>query len=106
MSLSNIYQQNDIGIILTSIIYQSDGKTVQNISAASGLNFYLFRPDQGYLTKTAQFSTNGIDGQIEYITTSGDLSLAGIYRYQSSYNVMPNTLIYSDKTPFVVETNP
>ena len=105
MSLSTIYQQNDIGISLISTIYQPNG-VAQNISAASGLNFYLFRPSQDYLTYSGEFYTNGNDGQIQYTTTSGDLSEAGIYRYQSSYFITPNVLIYSQKVPFLVEPNP
>ena len=71
----------DIGLVIRVTI-EDDGSVV-DVSSATTKDFYLKRPDGSLLGPLATtFTTDGTDGQIEYATVSGDLSLAGLYDVQ------------------------
>lgn len=104
MSLDTVFQQNDIGITLIIEVLQQDGETPQDISPATALNIYLTQPNMSLITCAANFVSSGNDGQMYYISQSGDLGQVGIYKIQGSYNVGPD-ILYTQKTNFLVEPN-
>ena len=82
---------NDIGTIFRVTVYDATstgGSTVADISTASTKQIVFSRPDGTTLTKTAVFTTDGEDGDIEYVSVDGDLNMAGTWHLQA-YVVTP-----------------
>ncbi len=104
MPLDDAFQQNDIGVTFIVTVLQEDGKTPQDISDANSLNIFLIQPNLNVIEGPANFVTSGNDGQIYYISRSGDLGQVGIYKIQASYTV-GSYILYTQKTNFLVEPN-
>ena len=104
MGFDTALQQNDVGITFIVTVVEQDGVTPQNISSGTSLTIYLIRPDSSVISGSATFVTDGTNGQIQYISQNGDLSIIGIYKIQASYSVSSNVL-YTQKTQFLVEPN-
>ena len=82
---------NDIGTIFRVTVYDTTstgGSTVADISAATTKQMVFERPDGTTFTKTAVFTTDGSDGNIQYISVDGDLNVAGTWHLQA-YVVTP-----------------
>ena len=63
-----------------------------NISAATTKQLWFKKPDGTVLTKDADFVTDGSNGQIQYISTSGFLSIPGKWRMQGYVVIGANNL--------------
>ena len=72
----------DIGTVFRTTIKDQDGTAV-DVSSASTLQIIFKKPDGTILTKTAVFTTDGVNGNIEYPTISGDLDTAGSWTWQA-----------------------
>ena len=72
-----------------------------DLSAAAVKKLRFVTPDKQVLEKTASFTTNGSDGQIQYITQTGDLSVAGIWTV-CAYIEIGNWKGHTSKESFVV----
>jgi hypothetical protein len=71
----------DIGTIIRLVI-RADG-VVQDVSSATVTKqIKLQKPDGVTVTKTAVFTTNGKDGQIQYTTVANDLDQVGRWKAQ------------------------
>tara|TARA_R110002020_G_scaffold250273_3_gene464358 strand:- start:3844 stop:4170 length:327 start_codon:yes stop_codon:yes gene_type:complete len=82
---------NDIGTIFRVTVYDttsSGGTTIADISTASTKQFTFKRPDGTTFTKAAVFTTDGSDGDLQYISVDGDLNIAGTWHLQA-YVVTP-----------------
>ena len=82
---------NDIGTIFRVTVYDTTstgGSTVADISTAETKQMIFKRPDGTTFTKTAVFTTDGSDGNIQYISVDGDLNVAGTWHLQA-YVVTP-----------------
>ena len=82
---------NDIGTIFRVTVYDATstgGSAIANISAASTKQMIFSRSDGTTFTKTAVFTTDGSDGDIEYVSVDGDLNMAGTWHLQA-YVVTP-----------------
>ena len=78
---------NDIGTTFRVTVYDTTSTgslTVADISTATTKQIIFRDPNGGTLTKTAVFTTDGTDGQIEYVTIDGDLSIAGTWAIQAN----------------------
>ena len=67
---------DDVGTIFRVTVYDttsSGGTSVADISGATTKQFTFKRPDGTTFTKTAVFTTDGTDGNIQYVTESGVL---------------------------------
>ena len=53
-----------------------------NLYGATDLALAFQAPDGSYFTKTAQYLTNGIDGNIYYVTNSTDITESGLWYIQ------------------------
>ena len=71
----------DIGATLQYQFTDSSGNVV-DVSTATTLQMTIVRSDASRLTVTASFVTNGKDGLLQYLTQTGDLSVAGMYTLQ------------------------
>ena len=82
---------NDIGTIFRVTVYDmtsTGGTTVADISTATTKQFTFKRPDGTTFTKTAVFTTDGTDGDIQYLSVDGDLNVSGTWHLQA-YVVTP-----------------
>lgn len=76
----------DVGTIFRVTVYDttSSGETsIADISGATTKQFTFKRPDGSTFTKTAVFTTDGTDGNIQYITESGVLDGPGRWCLQA-----------------------
>ena len=104
MPLTDFLQVNDIGVKIITTITNSDGVTPIDLSSATNLTIYIYRPDSLLITGIASLVNDGTDGKIQYITQITDLSVHGVYRIQASYQIGGN-IKHSDRSVFCVEPN-
>ncbi len=104
MPLNDFLQVDDSSIDLIVTVTQSDGTTPIDISQASSIFIYLYRPDGGLITGNASFLTDGTDGKIQYITQINDCNIQGIYKIQAKY-IIGGATKRTEKSSFVVEPN-
>tara|TARA_Y100000296_G_C5157726_1_gene250087 strand:+ start:1040 stop:1366 length:327 start_codon:yes stop_codon:yes gene_type:complete len=77
---------NDIGTIFRVTVYDmtsTGGTTVADISTATTKQFTFKRPDGTTFNKTAVFTTDGTDGDIQYLSVDGDLNVSGTWHLQA-----------------------
>ena len=77
---------NDIGTIFRVTVYDTTsagGTTVADISGATTKKFTFKRPDGTTFEKTAVFTSDGTDGNIQYLSVDGDLIVAGTCNLQA-----------------------
>lgn len=92
----------DVGTELICTI--KDGDSAVDISAGSAV-IRLRKPQTGTVVqKTAVFVSDGTDGQIKYVTVSGDLDEAGTWQIQAQVTISTNTW-NSDVQNFEVHPN-
>ena len=68
--------------ILVTVVDQ-DGNAV-DLSTANAMELWLVAPDATVRPVPAAFASNGLDGNIEYVTAPGDLNEAGLWRVQAA----------------------
>ena len=77
---------NDIGTIFRVTVYDTSSAgttTVANISGAPTKQFTFKRPSGTTFTKVAVFTTDGSDGQIQYVSIDGFLDVTGTWSLQA-----------------------
>jgi hypothetical protein len=77
---------NDIGTIFRVTVYDTTstgGTTVADISTATTKQFTFKRPDGTTFDRVAVFTTDGTDGNIQYLSVDGDLNVAGTWHLQA-----------------------
>jgi hypothetical protein len=84
-------------------LVDQDGEPI-DLSEASELQFWLRAPDGSFRPVPAAFSSNGIDGLISYLTTSADLTEAGLWSIQAQATFDTNVIV-SRWGYFAVEPN-
>ena len=97
----------DIGTIIRATIrdLQADGsKIILDISSASLMELIFRKPDGTKITQTAVFTTDGTNGQIEYVILIGDIDQDGDWKVQGRV-VLPSGDWKSDIKTFKVHEN-
>ena len=69
------------------VVTIKDGTTVVDISTATVKYLTLKKPDGTSLQKNTSFVTDGVDGQMQYTTVSGDLSICGTWKMQGRVEI-------------------
>ena|SRR3990167_7772613 len=73
-------QQDAIGVdIIVTIV--EDGVAV-DVSAVTTKQLIFTKPNNVSVTKTAAFTTDGVNGKIEFTSDSGFLDLSGVWSVQ------------------------
>lgn len=75
-------QENNIGTLFKVRIVDEDGVVV-NVSTATTKEIILRNPAGTGTAYAASFTTDGSDGYIQYVGTSGLLNMLGIWEMQS-----------------------
>ena len=81
----------DVGTIFRVTVYDTTstgGTTVADISNATTKTFTFKKPNGTTFQRTAVFTSDGADGDIQYLSTASDLSVAGTWNLQA-YVVTP-----------------
>lgn len=97
--------EGDIGTTLKAIM--RNGASIVDISSATTKNIKLKKPSGAVITKAGSFTTDGTDGQLEYVTISGDLdesSLTIQWEIQA-HIITPTGEWHSSKEKFSVFPN-
>ena len=97
----------DVGTVFRITLYnkQCDGTTaILDVSGATTIQLVFKPPASASVTKTATFTTDGTDGQIEYTTIANDLSETGKWKLQA-YVVLPSGSWRSEIVEFTVYEN-
>lgn len=72
---------NDVGTRLGVTV--KEGGSVVDISGATATKqIKLYKPSGTTVTKDADFTTDGTDGKMEYVTVADDLDEVGVWRIQ------------------------
>lgn len=77
---------NDIGTIFRVTVYdtnESGGQDIADISDATSITFTFKNPNGATFTRSANFTTDGTDGKVQYVTVDGDLNIAGTWSIQA-----------------------
>lgn len=91
---------NDIGTVFRATIKEDD--TAVDVSSATVTKQFIFQPPDGVsFTRDVVFTTDGTDGQIEYATVDGDLSIGGEWKIQA-YLVLSAWTGHSDIVEFKI----
>ena len=93
----------DEGTPFTLTVYSRDG-TVLDISSASPIDIYLYKPDGSKLEKEGAFVTDGTDGKMKYTIETGIFDTAGQWSIQGRVTFI-NAVWSTDIHGFVVEAN-
>lgn len=92
----------DIGTIIRGTA--KDGSAIVDVSTATTKDFIFRKPDGTVITRSTVFTTDGTNGQIEYVTVSGDLDRAGTWSVQL-HIILPTGEWKSDIFKFDVYAN-
>jgi len=93
----------DIGTVIGMTIYDEQGAIV-DVSSASVKYIIFYKHDGTTVNKSAEFTTDGTDGKIQYTTIAGDLNVGGIWKKQG-YVVLSAGTWYTNKINFTVHNN-
>ena len=72
----------DIGTVFRLTIVD-EVEDVVNISAATTQEIRFEKPDKTVVDKASSFTTDGTDGNIQYVTVADDLDMDGKWRIQA-----------------------
>ncbi len=77
--------KDDVGTIFRITIQEciADVLTPVDVSSQTSMNFYFKKPDDSVITRAPAFTTNGVDGKLQYITVIGDMDQAGVWCLQA-----------------------
>jgi hypothetical protein len=72
----------DIGTVFRLTIVD-ELEDVVNISAATTTDIRFQKPDDSVVDKSAAFTTDGVDGLIQYVSILDDLDMSGKWKIQA-----------------------
>ena len=104
---SNKIHLGDIGVVFRVTINDIDQNGVEfavDLSAATTQEFIFEKPDESQFTVTTSFTTDGTDGQIQYISVADDLDDVGNWCLQA-HIIIPAGEFRSSIVRFPVEEN-
>lgn len=93
---------SDIGTVFEVTI--KDGSVVVDVSGATTKQIIFQKPDGTKITKAAVFTTDGVNGKIEYVSVSGDLDTVGTWQLQGRVVIAAGDF-HTDLSEFEVHEN-
>ena len=98
----NEIHKDDYGTLFIATI--KDGSSTVDVSSATTKTLKFKKPSGPVLSKSGEFTTTGVDGKIQYLTVSGDLSEIGTWQVQG-YVITPSGKWDTDINKFKVYNN-
>lgn len=96
------YRLGDYGQTIRRTILDQDNM-VQDVSGASTKSLLLADPSGNVSTLALSFTTDGTDGQVEYVIATGVLDEAGTWTMQLKLTDGATFVIYTEQESFMVE---
>lgn len=94
--------EGDVGTTFLADV-EDEGQSV-DISQAE-VSFVFQKPDGTSVTRAGEFVTDGVDGQVRYVTQAGDLDQSGEWKLQLRTEFADLTGFSSDWKHFTVHPN-
>lgn len=94
--------QGDVGTTFLAEV-EDEGRSV-DVSHA-GILIVFQKPDSSLVVRPGEFVTDGVDGQVRYVTQGGDLDQSGEWRLQVRLEFADLTRFSSDWKQFTVHPN-
>jgi len=94
---------DDIGTIFRFTILDQAGDVV-NISSPTSIKIIFTDPAGTQISKTAALTTDGQDGQLEYVSIANDLDTVGDWKMQAQIVITAGTF-HTDVESFKVQPN-
>jgi hypothetical protein len=94
--------QEDVGTTFLAEV-ADEGRSV-DVSQA-GISFVFQKPDSSSVVHPGEFITDGVDGQVRYVTQGGDLDQSGEWKMQLCVEFADLTRFSSDWKHFTVHPN-
>jgi hypothetical protein len=92
----------DVGTALIAVFHEANG-SIKDISSATLLQIILTDPDGTSTTYTASLTTDGTDGQAQYVTAAtSDLATAGFWWLRGYIEQGGTSKHHSNKVKFQV----
>jgi len=79
--MKNEIHVNDIGTVFAVTL--KDLNTIVDVSTAILMTIIFKKPNGTVQVNNAVFTTNGVDGGIEYVSVANDLDIAGTWELQA-----------------------
>jgi len=92
----------DVGTVIVATMM--DGQAIVDVSGSTTKNLTFKKPDGLMVTKPALFSTDGTDGQIQYVSEAGFFDQSGKWRLQAFVGI-PAGQWTSNPVTFEVKAN-
>ncbi len=93
---------NDTGTRFELTIVEND--VAVDISSATMKTIKFQKPDNVILSKTADFTTDGTDGKIDYVSITNDIDVKGEWKIQG-YIEIPSGKFHTSMSSFGVSGN-
>ena len=104
MSVIDELHVGDIGTVIEVTVKDKTSGDVVPIDAATTMTLFFNKSDGTTIERTATHTTDGSDGKMFYTTISGDINMAGEWKYQA-YVVLPGGAWRGDILEFYVLPN-
>lgn len=93
MSCNDPIFVDDIGTTVRITVQEcvNNADVPVDVSGQSAMSFIFKEPDGVIATKTPSFTTDGTDGQLEYVILAGDLDKAGAWAVQAEVTLPSGT---------------
>lgn len=91
----------DVGTVLEIVVFDENGPV--NLQFSNTKEILFQKPTLGFITRPAQFVTDGTDGRIFYVTVPGDLDEAGEWKMQGRVEVPGVGIFKTEICTFFVE---
>lgn len=105
MTNSDIIHVGDVGTVITVTIYEDDGTTAIDVSAATTKTIYFKSPTGAKKNAAASFTTDGSDGKIYAKLPSGFIDTPGTWLCQGYAEWSATDKYYSVVSRFQVLNN-
>lgn len=80
--MADIVRKNALGVVFRARIVEAGTRAPIDVSVAATKQLRFTKPDGTVVTKTASFTTNGLDGQIQYTAEASFLNQSGFWNYE------------------------
>jgi hypothetical protein len=97
----SVVHTNEEGIIFHLIVTDEDGVDL-DVSAVDSKLIHFVKPDGTTLSKTAAYTSDGTDGEIQYTSVAADIDQVGRWSYQGYVEITDGAHLHTEVATFDV----